>query len=524
MKREEAKMSKKQNMPSVKRAPRIGTDAPADEAAKRARATWKNIPRQARARPGAQAERAEGQQGKNDLVAVVGVGVSAGGLEAFRRLLDRLPGSTGMAFVLVAHLAPRHETILPELLARATPLPVSEAEDGMPVAPDHVYVMPRNKSMVIEGGALRLRPREEGRGQHHPIDAFLRTLAEDQDARAIGVVLSGMGADGALGLKAIKAEGGLTFAQEPKSAQYDSMPRSAIAAGCVDCALTPEEIAQELARISRHPYIASGSTAEPGAAEAAQPAVKNGFNKILELLRRVTGVDFSLYKASTLRRRVRRRIILNKLDGLEEYAEYLRDNPAEVESLYRDVLINLTHFFSDPEAFEVLKEKIFPRIVARRAPGELVRIWVAGCSTGEEAYSIAMAFTEFAGERAEHISAQIFATDLDEKSIERARAGLYSKNIAGDVSPERLRRFFTESEGGYCVSKPLRDMLVFARQNVFADPPFSRMDLIACRNLLIARSDLLPELHRESDPTKSMIQMIAMSAGAALMLTLAILE
>jgi two-component system CheB/CheR fusion protein len=345
--------------------------------------------------------------------------------------------------------------------------------------------MPRNKSMVIEGGALRLRPREEGRGQRHPIDAFLRTLAEDQDARAIGVVLSGMGADGALGLKAIKAEGGITFAQEPKSAQYDSMPRSAIAAGCVDFALTPEEIAQELARISRHPYVASASTAEPGAAEAAQLTVKNGFNKILELLRRVTGVDFSLYKANTLRRRIRRRMILNKLDGLEEYAEYLRDNPAEVENLYRDVLINVTSFFRDPEAFEVLKEKIFPRIVERRAPDEPVRIWVAGCSTGEEAYSIAMAFTEFAGERADHIHVQIFATDLDEKSIERARAGLYLKNIAGDVSPERLRRFFTESEGGYRVSKPLRDMLVFARQNAFADPPFSRMDLIACRNLLI---------------------------------------
>ncbi|HEV2666695.1 MAG TPA: CheR family methyltransferase, partial [Blastocatellia bacterium] len=334
---------------------------------------------------------------------------------------------------------------------------------------------------------------------------FLRTLAEDQNSRAIGVILSGTATDGTLGLEAVKAEGGITFAQEPKSAQYDSMPRSAIVAGCVDFVLTPERIAQELARISRHPYVAPAATGEPGAEEAALPPVKNGFNRILALLRRVTGVDFNLYKANTLRRRIRRRMILNKLDGLGEYAEYLRKNPLEVENLYQDILINVTSFFRDPEAFEVLKGKIFPRIVEHRAPDEPVRIWVVGCSTGEEAYSIAMAFSEFVADRAEHVPVQIFATDLNERSIERARAGFYSKNIAEDVSTERLRRFFTEAEGGYRISKPLRDMCVFARQDVIADPPFSRKDLISCRNLLIylepvLQKQVLPLLHYALKP------------------------
>jgi len=498
-------MSKKQNTPRARRTPQVEVDAPVVEIVERANAMEVTVSRRARAESVAQAERAEGEQTGNELVAVVGVGASAGGLEAFKQLLARLPGDTGMAFVLVTHLDPKHESILPELLAKATRMPVSEVEDGTPVAPDHIYVMPRNTSMAIEGGALRLRPREEGRVLRHPIDAFLQTLAEDQSTRAIGVILSGTATDGTLGLEAIKAEGGITFAQEPKSARYDSMPRSAVAAGCVDFTLKPEGIAEEIARISRHPYVAPAEIAEPGAEGTAQPAVKNGFNKILALLRRVTGVDFSLYKTNTLRRRIRRRMILNKLDGLDEYAKYLREHAAEVENLYQDILINVTSFFRNPETFEVLKEKIFPRIVEHRAPDEPVRIWVVGCSTGEEAYSVAMAFTEFAGEGADHIPVQIFATDINQKGVERARAGLYPKNIAEDVSPDRLRRFFTEAEGGYRVSKPLRDMCVFARQNIIADPPFSRMDLISCRNLLIylepvLQKQILPLLHYALKP------------------------
>jgi two-component system, chemotaxis family, CheB/CheR fusion protein len=506
MKKRVRKMSKKQNAPHARRASQMETDAPADEAVERAKAMEKRTSRQMRAGSDTDTERVEGQQIGNGLVAVVGVGASAGGLDAFKQLLARLPVDTGMAFVLVTHLDPKHESILPELLARATQLPVSEVEDGTPVAPNHIYVMPRNTSMAIEGGALRLRPRDKGRGQHHPIDAFLQTLAEDQSTRAIGVILSGTATDGTLGLEAIKAEGGITFAQEPKSAKYDSMPRSAVAAGCVDFVLTPEGIAEELARISRHPYVAPAKIAEPGEEETGRPAGKNGFNKILALLRRATGVDFSLYKTNTLRRRVRRRMVLNKLDGLDEYAKYLRENAAEVENLYQDILINVTSFFRNPETFEALKEKIFPRLVEHRAPDEPVRIWVVGCSTGEEAYSVAMAFTEFAGERAENIPVQIFATDLNEKGIEKARAGLYTKNITEDVAPERLRRFFTEAEGGYRVGKPLRDMCVFARQNVIADPPFSRMDLISCRNLLIylepvSQKQILSLLHYALKPT-----------------------
>jgi two-component system, chemotaxis family, CheB/CheR fusion protein len=498
-------MSKKRKAPSKRRGTQMGTVAPADEDIERAKTMGENVPRQARDESGAQAERAEGQQGENNLIAVVGVGASAGGFEAFRQLLKRLPHDTGLAIVLVTHLDPRHESILPDLLAKATPLPVIEAEDGMRVAPNRVYVMPGNTTMLIEGGALRLLPREKGRAQHRPIDAFLRALAEDQNVRAIGVILSGTATDGTLGLEAVKAEGGITFAQDPKSAQYDSMPRSAIAAGCVDFVNTPEMIALELGRISRHPYVIPTEVAEPGAEEAAHPAGRNGFNKVLALLRRMTGVDFTQYKVNTLRRRIRRRMILNKLDGLGEYAEYLRKNTSEVENLYQDILINVTSFFRDPEAFEALKEKIFPRIIEHRAADEPVRIWVVGSSTGEEAYSIAMAFSEFVGERAKHIPVQIFATDLNERSIERARAGIYSKNISEDVSPERLRRFFTDAEGGYRIGKPIRDMCVFARQNVITDPPFSRMDLISCRNLMIylepvLQKQVLPLLHYALNP------------------------
>ncbi len=472
-------MSKKQ------KSPQMGTDTSKVEAVKSAKAMGRKIPRQTRAEAGAPPERAEERQGDNDLIAVVGVGASAGGLEAFSKLVERLPADTGMAFVLVMRLDPKHESILPELLARSASLPVSEANEGTLVAPNHIYVTPRNTSLAIEGGALRLQSRRKGRVRRRPIDAFLQSLAEDQDARAIGVILSGAGADGVVGLETIKAQGGITFAQEPKSAGYDSMPRRAIAAGCVDFTLTPEEIAEELARISRHPHVAPAAVAERGAEEAPQLAVRDGLHRILALLRRASGVDFSPYKANTLRRRIMRRMILNKLESLDEYAKYLRHNPAEVENLYQDILINVTSFFRDPESFEVLKEKVFPRIVARRDRDEPVRIWVVGCSTGEEAYSIAMAFTEFASKLSERVPAQIFATDINERAIEKARAGLYPKNVTEDVSPERLSRFFTEAEGGYRVSKALRDVCVFARQDVINDPPFPRMDLIACRNLLI---------------------------------------
>ncbi|HKQ74714.1 MAG TPA: chemotaxis protein CheB [Blastocatellia bacterium] len=451
-------------------------------------------------------KRGEERQAVNTSFPVVGIGASAGGLEAFRQLLERLPVDTGMAFVLVQHLDPTHDSILTELLSRSTQMPVSEVRDGMAVAPDHVYVIPRNSNMTIAGGVLRLLPREEARGRHRPIDYFLRALAEDQSHRAIGVILSGTASDGTLGLEAIKAEGGITFAEDPKSAKYDSMPRSAIAAGHVDFILTPKDIARELARLSRHPYVTPPADTATIVEEEVKSTGLDGFRQILALLRKAKGVDFTDYKTDTLHRRITRRMMLSKLESLEGYAQYLRENEAEVEALYQDILINVTSFFRDPETFSVLKERIFPKIVEHRAPDEPIRIWSLGCSTGEEAYSIAMSFVEFAGDQAEHIPIQIFATDISDKGIEKARAGVYSKDIAGEVSPERLRRFFTEAEGGYRISKPIRDLVVFARQNVLADPPFSRLDLISCRNLLIylepvLQKQVLPALHYALKPT-----------------------
>lgn len=447
----------------------------------------------------------EEQRAGNTPFPVVGIGSSAGGLEAFKQLLDYLPVDTGMAFVLVSHLDPTHKSILGELLSRSTEMPVIEATDGLRVAPNHIYVMPPNASLAIAGGVLLMSPREAGRAGRYPVDHFLRALAADQSHQAIGIILSGADSDGTLGLEAIKAEGGITFAQEPKSAKYDSMPRNAIAAGHVDFILTPEGIAAELARISRHPYVAPLIPAAP-AEDEQLPANRNGFRKILALLRKAKGVDFSAYKANTLHRRITRRMVLNKLDSMEDYAQFLREKAAEVEALYQDILINVTSFFRDTETFAFLKERIFPQIVEQRTSDEPIRIWTLGCSTGEEAYSIAMSFVEFAGNQGEHIPVQIFATDLSDRGIEKARAGLYSKDIAEDVSPERLRRFFTEGEGGYRVSKPVRDMVVFARQNVLGDPPFSRMDLISCRNLLIylepvLQRQVLPTLHYALKPS-----------------------
>jgi len=458
-------------------------------------------------RPSATKKRAEDKQDfhtGNNSFPVVGIGASAGGLEAFRHLLEHLSVNTGMAFVLVSHLDPTHKSILTELLARSTKLPVTEVSDGMRVEPNHVYVLPPNASMMIAEGVLRLQPREEGRAGRHPIDYFLRTLAEDQNHRAIGVILSGTDSDGTLGLEAIKAEGGITFAQDSKSAKYDGMPRSATASGNVDFILTPEGIAKELARISRHPFVTPVTTKL--IEDEQQPTGRNDFRKVLALLQKSKGVDFTDYKANTLHRRIARRMVLNKLESMEGYAKFIRENPAEVEALYQDILINVTSFFRNPETFAVLKERIFPQIVEHRTPNEPIRIWTLGCSTGEEAYSIAMSFAEFVADQADHIPVQIFATDLSDRGIEKARAGLYSKDVTQDVSPGRLRRFFTEVEGGYRISKPLRDMVVFARQNVVADPPFSRLDLISCRNLLIylepvLQKQVLPILHYALKPT-----------------------
>lgn len=422
---------------------------------------------------------------------IVGVGASAGGLEAYTQLLKELPLDTGFGFVLVQHLDPQHDSALTQLLARTTAMPVCEATHNLRVEANQVYIIPPNTSMGIAQGRLKLQPRTRNGTASRSIDFFFEALAKDQQERAVGVILSGTASDGTIGLEAIKAEGGLTFAQDD-SARYDSMPRSAVAAGCVDSVLPPAHIARELARIARHPYVAAPkpakakgrSPASPAAGEPAGRAEPDGYKKILLLLRNHSGVDFSHYKISTIHRRITRRAVLNHRDSLENYADFLRGNAKELDTLYADALISVTSFFRNADSFAVLKSKVLARLLA--APGDApVRIWVLGCSTGQEAYSIAMLFTEAAGKSHRPRQLQVFATDLSEANLVRARLGLYPKSVTADVSPERLRRFFVQEDGGYRVVKSLRDQVVFARHNIISDPPFSRMDLITCRNVMI---------------------------------------
>ena len=412
-------------------------------------------------------------------VSIVGIGASAGGLEAVSTLLRALPKDTGMAFVLIQHLNPTHASMLTEILARATAMPVVEGREGLRVEANHVYVIPPATNMTVSQGTLHIAPRADTRGPYRPIDHFLHSLAEDQSFRSVGVILSGSATDGTIGLEAIKAEGGITFAQD-ESAQHASMPTSATAAGCVDFVLPPAAIAAELVRISRHPYVT-----RPVEDPTKVPGVEPTLNRVLEQLRLASGVDFTSYKRNTLFRRVTRRAVLHKLDDLRDYAKLLQSNPGEIEALYQDVLINVTSFFRNPEAFQLLKTRIFPRLTRDRSRHDPLRVWSVGCSTGEEAYSIAIAYAEFAEMTRVQVPLQIFATDLNGAGIEKARAGVYSKAIAHDVSPERLRRFFFESDGTYRISKAIRDTTVFARHNILTEPPFSRIDLVSCRNLLI---------------------------------------
>lgn len=433
-------------------------------------------------------------QARRTAFPIVGIGASAGGLEAFTELLGNLPIDTGLALVLVQHLDRTHESALTELLARATALPVREVTQNQRVRPNHVYVIPPNADLSIEGGVLKLHPRAVAGGAPHTIDFFLESLARDQGERAIGVILSGTATDGSLGLEAIKADGGFTFAQDA-SAKYDSMPRSAIAAGCVDLVLKPKDIARELAHIAQHPLAVrkpprrsapKGDAAENELDGTGHHEGKDGagFKKILLLLRSHSGVDFSLYRPSTIERRVARRMVLAKQRTTESYARLLRGNAKELDALYADSLIGVTSFFRNPEAFEALGRTVFPSLLHQRSD-EPVRAWVLGCSTGQEAYSIAMMFVE-ATERAHSTRRlQVFATDAHEATLAKARHGLYAKSLVEGVSPGRLRRFFVEEEGGYRISKALREMVVFARQDLISDPPFSRLDLVSCRNVLI---------------------------------------
>ncbi len=414
---------------------------------------------------------------------MVGFGASAGGLEAFQEILAALPADTGLAFVFVQHLDPKHVSILSELLARSAKMPVLQVKDRMPLEPNTVYVIPPNVGMRVSDNRLVLTERA-GPGPHLPIDEFFRSLAEDRGSRAVGVLLSGTASDGTLGLKAIKEAGGITFAQD-HTAKFEAMPRNAIAAGWVDLVMPPAQIAQEILRICRHPYVAAPESVmvtEGPPAEALEPA---RFDEILNLLRSSTGVDFSLYKPGTLQRRILRRMALHKAETGAQYLRLLRENRAELKVLFHDILISVTGFFRENTTFDALKRQVFPAIFHDRSAVNPVRVWVAGCSTGEEAYSMAICLLEYMREADVEVPVQIFGTDLSEPALERARAGIYPESISADVSPDRLRRFFTRVDGQYQISRSVRDMCIFAQQNLTKDPPFSKLDLITCRNVLI---------------------------------------
>jgi chemotaxis methyl-accepting protein methylase len=432
---------------------------------------------------------------------IVGIGASAGGLEALEQFLRNVPQGSGMAFVIIQHLDPTYKGIMPEILQRATAMEVFQVRDRMRVKPNCVYVIPPNKDMSILHGVLHLFELATPRGLRLPIDYFLRSLAEDRQERSIGVILSGMGSDGTMGLRAIKEKAGVVLVQEPATARFDSMPRSAIDAGLADLVAPAEALPGMIVDYLRHALIIAKS--EQSLEEKDQSALE----KVLILLRTKTGQDFSLYKKNTVYRRVERRMSIHQIDRIAGYVRYLQDNPNEVVLLFKELLIGVTSFFRDPESWEQLRGEAFPALLADRPAGGVLRAWSVGCSTGEEAYSLAIAFKESLEQIKPTASfkLQIYATDLDQDAIDKARQGVYQPNIAADVSPARLKRFFVQEENGYRIGKDIREMVTFATQNVIMEPPFTKLDILICRNLLIyltpdLQMKLLPLFHYSLNP------------------------
>lgn len=413
----------------------------------------------------------------DNLFPVVGVGASAGGLEAFKRLVKAIPVDSGMAYILVQHLDPAHESILADLLQRITKIPVEEIINNIKVEPDHIYIIPSNKLLTATDGVLQLSARSPKGYKNMPIDLFFSSLAEVHQSQAIGVVLSGSATDGTQGLKAIKSKGGITLAQDPQSATYESMPKSAIDTGVVDYILQPEMIPQKLLSLQATFNTAGDKTIS----EAESDDIK--FKEILSLLRSRKGVDFTYYKQTTIRRRIKRRVGMSLKGSIAEYLNYLKENTQEQDILYQDLLIPVTEFYRDPKLFNVLCDTVFPAFFKNRMSDEPLRIWVAGCSTGEEAYSIVMCLHEYLGDKS--FDVQVFATDISEIAIAKARSGLYTKSEVKNLSATRLQRFFTRSDGNFRVNKTVRDACVFAYHNYVKDPPFSKIDLVSCRNSLI---------------------------------------
>ncbi|MDO8282564.1 MAG: chemotaxis protein CheB [Thermodesulfovibrionia bacterium] len=431
---------------------------------------------------------------------IVGIGASAGGLEAFEQFFTNMPSDSGMAFVLIPHLAPEHKSLMAELLQRNTKMVVLQAEDGMKADPNCVYIIPPDRDMAILEGTLRLLEPVERRGLRHPIDFFFRTLADDQGEKAVCIVLSGTGTEGALGLRAVKGKGGLVIVQDPKTTRYDGMPASSIATGLVDYILPPDKMPGQLMSYISHAYP------HPPKPEAkAESKFSEPLYKIFVLIRNHTGHDFSLYKQNTILRRIEKRMAILQVESMADYVTYLRSNSHEIELLFSELLIRVTNFFRDREAFEMIKEKALPLLFKDRAPGQPVRIWIPACSTGEEAYSVAIIVQEYMSTLKEKYKVQIFATDIDREAIDMARTGLYPNSIAIDVSNERLNRFFIKKTSGYKIREEIRQMIVFAVQDIAKDPPFTQLHMISCRNVLIyfnaeLQKKVIPMFHYSLKP------------------------
>ncbi len=451
---------------------------------------------------------------------IVGIGASAGGLEAFTQFLEHLSTTTGMAYVFVQHLDPSSPSILPELLARMTKMPLHAAQDQMRVEPDHVYVIPPNTDLTLSQGTLHLIPRTQHHSQHLTIDRFFHSLAQDRTSQAIGVLLSGTAFDGTAGLEAIKKQGGMTFAQNASSAKYSQMPQHAIAAGCVDRILPPEAIARVLSTYNWHQSLPTAISLET---QELTPSERQAFTRILLLLSNATEVDFLAYRPTTLQRRIVRRMAMMQIDQFSAYATYLDDHPAEVTALRQDLLIHVTSFFRDPAIFEALRNLVFPELVRQRFPEEPLRLWVAGCSTGEEVYSLAICLLEFLEEHELAPPIQFFATDIDTAALKQARAGIYGTKLLQGVSSVRLQRFFVPIDRRrerYQISKAIRERCIFAAHNVANDPPFSRLDLVSCRNVLMylfpeAQENVLQTLHYALNPQGFLLLGASESVGAS---------
>jgi len=441
-----------------------------------------------------------GKSKKRASFPIIGIGASAGGLETLETFFAKMSPEANIAFVIIQHLSPNFKSIMASLLAKHTRMAVSEIEDGTTIAPNCVYLNPPNKNVAVFNRTLHLMAPVKKGAINMPIDFFFRSLSEDQKEKAIGIIVSGTASDGTLGIKAIKGEGGMVMVQAPDTAKYDGMPRSAIASDLVDFILPVEKMPETLLNYVKHPFLKS-----PGEFDIDETNIQHQFQKVFVLIRSATGHDFSQYKQTTIQRRIERRLAVHQISKLTDYIGYLLKNPSEIDVLFKNLVIGVTSFFRDPEAYEVLGEQALPKLLQTKKPDDPLRCWVVGCSTGEEAYSLAVIVSEVMEKQKKHFDVQIFATDIDEAAIESARKGIFPDSIASDVSKERLDKFFTKDDGAFRIKKQIRDMVVFSLQSVIKDPPFSRLDLVSCRNLMIyldhtLQKKILPLFHYIMNP------------------------